>query len=58
MNYKKLTIILSLILSMEIVAHPSLIIENITLIDAENPVRFKQTVLIEDGKIQSIINTN
>ncbi|SVD37410.1 uncharacterized protein METZ01_LOCUS390264, partial [marine metagenome] len=24
---------------MEIVAHPSLIIENITLIDAENPVR-------------------
>ena len=58
MNYKILTVILSLILSMEIVAHPSLIIENITLIDAENPVRFKQTVLIEDGKIQSIINPN
>ncbi|HIF19299.1 MAG TPA: hypothetical protein EYQ72_02305, partial [Gammaproteobacteria bacterium] len=47
---------MSLILSMEIVAHPSLIIENITLIDAENPVRLKQTVLIEDGKIQSIID--
>ena len=58
MNYKKLTVILSLILSIEIVAHPSLIIENITLIDAENPVRFNQTVLIEDGKIQSIINPN
>ncbi len=58
MNYKKLTVILSLILSMEIVAHPSLIIENITLIDAENPVRLNQTVLIEDGKIQSIINPN
>jgi len=56
MKYKKLTVILCLILSMEIVAHPSLIIENITLIDAENPVRFKQTVLIEDGKIQSIID--
>ncbi len=58
MNCKKLTVILSLILSMQIVAHPSLIIENITLIDAENPVRLKQTVLIEDGKIQSIINPN
>ena len=58
MNCKKLTVILSLILSMQIVAHPSLIIENITLIDAENPVRLKQTVLIEDGKIQSIINSN
>jgi len=58
MNYKKLTVILSLILSIEIVAHPSLIIENITLIDAENPVRLNQTVLIEDGKIQSIINPN
>ena len=58
MNCKKLTAILSLILSMQIVAHPSLIIENITLIDAENPVRLKQTVLIEDGKIQSIINSN
>ena len=57
MNYKKLTIILSLILSMEIGAHPSLIIENITLIDAENPVRLNQTVLIEDGKIQSIIDS-
>ena len=56
MNYKKMTIILSLILAMEIGAHPSLIIENITLIDAENPVRLNQTVLIEDGKIQSIID--
>ena len=57
MNYKKMTIILSLILAMEIGAHPSLIIENITLIDAEIPVRLNQTVVIEDGKIQSIIDS-
>ena len=58
MNYRKFTVILSLMLSMEIAAHGGLIIENITLIDAENPVRSNQTVLIENGIIKSIINSN
>ena len=58
MNYRKFTVILSLVLSMEIAAHEGLIIENITLIDAENPVRSNQTVLIENGIIKSIINSN
>ena len=39
MNYRKITAILSLFLSIEIAAHADLIIENITLIDAEQPVR-------------------
>ena len=54
MNYRKFTVILSLMLSMEIAAHGGLIIENITLIDAENPVRSNQTVLIENGIIKSL----
>ena len=58
MNYRKITAILSLFLSIEIAAHADLIIENITLIDAEHPVRSNQTVLIENGKIESIINSN
>ena len=58
MNYRKFTVILSLMLSMEIAAHGGLIIENITLIDAENPVRSNQTVLIEKGKIKSIITVS
>ena len=58
MNYRKITAILSLFLSMELAAHADLIIENITLIDAEHPVRSNQTVLIENGKIESIINSN
>ena len=55
MNYKKCITVLSLLLSMEIAANADLIIENITLIDAEHPVRSNQTVLIENGKIESII---
>ncbi len=43
---------------MEITAHADLMIENITLIDAEHPVRSNQTVLIENGKIESIIDSN
>ncbi|GIT36344.1 MAG: hypothetical protein Ct9H300mP6_02120 [Gammaproteobacteria bacterium] len=41
MNYRKFTVILSLMLSMEIAAHGGLIIENITLIDAR--ILFDQT---------------
>jgi hypothetical protein len=58
MNYKKCITVLSLLLSMQIAAHADLIIENITLIDAEHPVRSNQTVLIENGKIESIIESD
>ena len=50
MNYRKITALLGLFLSIEIAAHSDLIIENITLIDAEHPVRLNQTVLIETAK--------
>ena len=52
MSYRKCITILCLLLSMEIIAHADLMIENITLIDAEHPVRSTQTVLIENGKIE------
>ena len=58
MSYRKCITILCLLLSMEITAHADLMIENITLIDAEHPVRSNQTVLIENGKIESIIDSN
>ena len=57
MNLKTLTIILSLLLSMEVTGD-SLVIENITLIDAKNPVRLNQSVVIKNGRIETIVNSS
>ena len=57
MNLKTLTIILSLLLSMEVTGD-SLVIENITLIDAKNPVRLNQSVVIKNGRIETILNSS
>ncbi|MBT5216737.1 MAG: amidohydrolase family protein [Gammaproteobacteria bacterium] len=55
MNFKKLTVILTLILSLEVFAN-SLLIENITVIDAENPVRLNQSVFIKNGRIKAVVD--
>jgi len=57
MNYKIFTLFLSLFLCLKIAANPSVTIENITLIDADNPVRFNQTVHIKNGTIHSITDS-
>ncbi len=49
---KHLTILLPLLLfvvSFQIHSSPLVVIENVTIIDADNPVRTDMTVVIEDG---------
>lgn len=58
MNCKIFTLFLSLFLCLKIAANPSVTIENITLIDADNPVRFNQTVHIKNGAIHSITDSS
>ena len=58
MNCKIFTLFLSLFLCLKIAANPSVTIENITLIDADNPVRFNQTVYIKNGAIHSITDSS
>ena len=54
---KHLTILLPLLLfitSLQILSSPLVVIENVTIIDADNPVRTEMTVVIEDGVIIAI----
>ena len=42
-------LVLLFVASLQILSSPLVVIENVTIIDADNPVRTEMTVVIEDG---------
>jgi len=53
---KKVILLLILLFSFEAESSTNLIIKNITIIDAKNPIRLNQVILIEQGIIKRISN--